>query len=339
MNRLHRSHRAIGIWLVICAILIASMVIIGGLTRLTGSGLSITEWDLVMGTIPPLNADQWEEVFQKYQQSPEFQQVNSEMTLSEFKSIFWWEYLHRLLGRLMGFAFFIPFIVFIARRKLNSGQVVKLSLLLVLGGLQGLLGWYMVKSGLVKDPHVSHYRLTAHLTLAFLLFGATIWMALRFFDGESKPKPLHNQHRVLYYISLVILGIMFLQVALGAMVAGLKAGSLFNTFPKMGGWWMPPGMWQQPLENPVFIQFAHRMTAYILVLLIGWMLWMSRRKNFDSRQRRGIFLVSHAALAQVILGVATLLMAVPIALGSLHQLGALVLFGCGVYLSYALKPN
>jgi len=183
------SDRSVGIWLLVCTVLIGAMVVIGGLTRLTGSGLSITEWDLVMGTIPPLDQDQWEEVFQKYRQSPEYLHVNSGMSLAEFKAIFWWEYIHRLLGRVMGFAFIIPLGVFIARRQLARRDILRLSLLFVLGGLQGLLGWYMVMSGLVKIPHVSHLRLTAHLTLAFLLFGSTLWLALQFLDRAAERPP------------------------------------------------------------------------------------------------------------------------------------------------------
>ena len=332
------ANRRIGIWLVVCAVLIASMVVIGGLTRLTGSGLSITEWDLVMGTIPPLGQAQWEEVFQKYQQSPEYRHVNLGMSLTEFKAIFWWEYVHRLLGRIMGFAFIIPLGVFIARRQLERQDILKLSVLFVLGGLQGLLGWYMVKSGLVKIPQVSHFRLTAHLALAFLLFGFTLRLALQFLDrGTKRPAPARASLG-LRAASLVLLGTIFLQVALGAMVAGLKAGYIFNTFPMMGNWWIPPGIWQIPLHNPVFIQFAHRLTAYLLILLIGWIWWRWRREDCDSRQSAGILLVSLAGLGQFILGILTLLLVVPIVLGSLHQLGALVLFGCAIFLCHTMRP-
>ena len=335
---IYKANRSIGIWLVICAILIGGMVVIGGLTRLTGSGLSITEWDLVMGTIPPLDEGQWEEVFHKYQQSPEYKIVNAGMSLADFKTIFWWEFIHRLLGRVMGFAFLIPFLFFIARRQLTGSQVLRLSVLFVLGGLQGLLGWYMVKSGLVNVPHVSHLRLTAHLTLAFLLFGATLWFALQFFTGSTKHRSSANAHPGLYNLALALLGVIFLQVALGAMVAGLKAGYIFNTFPKMGLWWIPPGTWNIPLHNPTFIQFAHRLTAYLVLILIGWIWWKSRRAECSYQQRKGVLMVSLAGLGQVALGIATLLLIVPVALGSLHQFGALVLFACSIYLCHVLRP-
>jgi cytochrome c oxidase assembly protein subunit 15 len=207
----------------------------------------------------------------------------------------------------------------------------------VLGGLQGLLGWYMVKSGLINVPQVSHFRLTAHLALAFLLFGATLWQALRFFDQASGRRVPVQSQPLLFRLSLVLLALLFLQVSLGAMVAGLKAGYLYNTFPKMGDYWIPPGTWQVPLHNPTSIQFFHRLCAYLIVLLIGWLWCEARRANCDARQRQGVLLLVLAGMGQVALGIATLLLAVPIALGSLHQLGALVLFGCSIALCHSLR--
>lgn len=328
-----KYQRQVAIWLFGCVFLIAVMVVIGGLTRLTGSGLSITEWDLVMGTLPPMNESQWQEVFGLYQQSPEYRLVNAGMSLGEFKSIFWWEYGHRLIGRTVGFVFLLPLVYFAVRRRLTGGQLGSLLLLFVLGALQGVLGWYMVKSGLVKVPHVSHFRLMAHLSLAFLLFGATLWQGLRFWNGHGV-KMKGGKYAA---VSLGLLALIMFQVALGAMVAGLKAGYLYNTFPKMGEHWIPPSMGYDMLMNPILIQFSHRVMAYLLVLVVGWLWWSSRKSGLSWRQRRAFDFLLLAVMGQFALGVCTLLYYVPITLAALHQFVALVLFGGAVYLCYVLR--
>lgn len=328
-----RSQRQVARWLFVCAAAIALMVVIGGLTRLTGSGLSITEWDLVMGTVPPLNEAQWQVVFEQYKQSPEYRIVNAGMSMAEFQSIFWWEYVHRLVGRAVGFVFLIPFLYFVIRRKVTGRQAWKLLVLFVLGGLQGVLGWYMVKSGLVKDPHVSHYRLTAHLSLAFLLFGATFWQGLHFRDGC----PEKEKEGVFRKVSIGLLFLVMFQVALGAMVAGLKAGYMFNTFPKMGEYWVPPGMGHSVLMNGIAIQFIHRITAYFVLIAIGAMWWKSRRTVLNARQRSGFDFLLLVVMIQFVLGVFTLIFHVPVSLAALHQFGALVLLGGGVYLCHVLR--
>jgi len=331
-----KSHRQVATWLFICTFFIAVMVVIGGLTRLTGSGLSITEWDLVMGTVPPLNDGQWEVVFGQYKQSPEYKHVNSGMSMAEFQSIFWWEYIHRLIGRSVGFVFLIPFLYFAIRRKISGSQIGKLLILFVLGGLQGVLGWYMVKSGLVNDPHVCHYRLTAHLSLAFLLFGATLWQALHFKNGCPEKRKGAEKAPFLK-VSLGLLALIMFQVALGAMVAGLKAGYMFNTFPKMGEHWLPPGMGHSILMNGIAIQFIHRMTAYLVVAAIALLWWKSRRVALTPRQRGGVDFLLLAVIIQFTLGVFTLIFHVPISLAALHQFGALVLLGGAVYFCHSLR--
>ncbi|MBT8037907.1 MAG: COX15/CtaA family protein [Verrucomicrobiae bacterium] len=327
------SARQVARWLFVCAFFIAVMVVVGGLTRLTGSGLSITEWDLVMGTLPPMNDGQWEEVFAQYQKSPEYRLVNAGMSMAEFQSIFWWEYVHRLIGRTVGFVFLLPFLYFVIRRKVRGAQVWKLLVLFVLGGLQGVLGWYMVKSGLVKDPHVSHFRLTAHLSLAFLLFGATLWQALHFRDGCPRKVEEGPFRRA----SIALLFLVMFQVALGAMVAGLKAGYMFNTFPKMGEYWVPPGMGHSVLMNGIAIQFIHRVTAYLVLMAIGVMWWQSRRVSLNLRQRRGFEFLLLVVMIQFVLGVFTLIFYVPVSLATLHQFGALVLLGGCVYVCHVLR--
>jgi len=337
-----RDQRQVAIWLCVCVFLIALMVVIGGLTRLTGSGLSITEWDLVMGTVPPTSEPQWQEVFLQYQQSPEYRLVNAGMSMAEFQSIFWWEYVHRLIGRTVGFVFLLPLMYFAIRRRVMGGDLVRLLMLFVLGGLQGVLGWYMVKSGLVKDPHVSHLRLTAHLSLAFVLFGATLWQGLRFWDGCPRRKMNAQFSKSSLGLMMVIMG----QVALGAVVAGLKAGYLFNTFPKMGEYWLPPSMGHSVLMNPITMQFSHRVTAYLVVIAVAWLWWSSRSVGrslqgvgLTWRQRRAFDFLMIVVLGQFVLGVCTLLFYVPITLAALHQFGALVLFGGAVYLCYVLRFN
>lgn len=331
------NQQAVATWLFVCTAMIALMVVIGGATRLTGSGLSITEWNLVMGTVPPLNEGQWGEVFDQYKKSPEYQLVNAGMTMSEFKSIFWWEYVHRLIGRTVGFVFLFPCLYFVVRRRITKKQGMKLLLLFLLGGAQGVLGWYMVKSGLVKHPEVSHFRLTAHLTLAFLLFGATLWQGLQFkTDRFPKAQPGDKGGGKLWRISVALMALVMLQVALGAMVAGLKAGYMFNTFPKMGEHWVPPGMGYHFLMNGVAIQFCHRMTAYLVLIAVVLLWWKSRNSVLSARQRNGFDFILLAVLIQFTLGVFTLLFHVPVLLGVLHQFGALVLFGGTVFLCHSL---
>ncbi|MDP6208248.1 MAG: COX15/CtaA family protein, partial [Roseibacillus sp.] len=249
-------HRPIAIWLLICCATLAGMVVLGGATRLTGSGLSMVEWKPVTGVLPPLNQDDWEEVFGLYQQSPEFQEVNLNMNLEGFKGIFYLEYFHRLLGRLIGLIVMLPLIYFVVRRKIDWTLALKLGIMVVLGGLQGVLGWYMVQSGLVDVPHVSQYRLTAHLGLAFLIYGYILWIAFDLLWPNSAGKP-DPDHRGLRRFSVLIPCLVFGIVLSGGFVAGLKAGLIHNTFPLMGGRVVPEGLlyldpvWRNVFENPV----------------------------------------------------------------------------------------
>jgi cytochrome c oxidase assembly protein subunit 15 len=326
------SNRAITWWLLICLGLIFAMVILGGVTRLTGSGLSMVNWHPIHGAIPPLNSEQWRQEFNHYQQSPEYQKINRDMSVADFKSIFWFEYSHRMLGRLIGLVFLLPFLYFWWRKKIIPGLTPKLIIMFCLGGLQGLLGWYMVKSGLVNNPHVSQYRLTAHLLSAILIYGFILWTILDL-----------NQHRIYQAInqsavarwrtsSLILTGLLLLTIVSGGFVAGLKAGLIFNTFPLMGGQWIPEGIgaltpWHLNLfENMVTVQFSHRLLAITTgILLLAW--YIKGRGYFEDRQIKLSFkLVGMLVIIQLLLGISTLLMHVPVSLAAMHQAGALLLF-------------
>lgn len=313
----------IRIWLYVVAGLVFAMVIVGGATRLTDSGLSITEWKPLLGAIPPLNDTDWNEAFHKYQAIPEYHLVNKGMDVESFKFIYWWEWSHRFLGRFIGVAFFIPFVFFWVTRRIERGAVPRLLGLFVLGGLQGLLGWYMVKSGLVDRVDVSQYRLAAHLTLALTIYAAIIWTALGF--GKTKRHVFASRTGK---VALGIVGLVLLQIAIGGFVAGLKAGLNYNTWPLMADRIVPPGLgmltpwWTNLFENAMAVQFVHRAVAYVLfgvVLVHAW-----RHRTMTAKVLVG------AVLSQAILGICTLLWHVPIVLALVHQAGALVVLAAAV---------
>lgn len=334
------SRRTIALWLLACCALIFAMVVLGGVTRLTRSGLSIVEWDPVMGAIPPLSEIQWNEAFDKYKLTPEYQKVNSGMSLEEFKSIFYVEWAHRLLGRTIGLVFFVPLVYFAIKRRIPPGLTRKLIGIFVLGGLQGALGWYMVKSGLVSDPHVSPYRLTAHLGFAFIIYGYILWVALGLLFPERK---YQQDMRRLSRFSLAITVLIFVMVLSGGFVAGLKAGFLFNTFPTMNGVWIPPGVfaldpiWRNFFENHATVQLDHRLIAYLLALVIPTFWWTARRAALSPRSRLAVHLLLAALALQITLGITTLLFVVPIPLAAAHQAGALVLFTAAVFVLHELR--
>ncbi len=333
--------RSIGIWLLICCAAVFGMVVLGGVTRLSGSGLSMVRWEPLLGVLPPLTQADWEEVFRLYQQYPEFKLKNFNMDLEGFKPIFWFEYSHRLLGRLIGVIFLVPLIYFIIRKRIDRPLVPKLVAMFVLGGLQGLLGWYMVKSGLVHSPHVSQYRLTAHLGLAFLIYAYMFWVALDLLF----PKPLAYAHRVspgLGRLSYLVSGLVFVTVLSGGFVAGLKAGLAYNTFPLMNGRWIPEGMWTLDpqwinlFENVTTVQFDHRLLAVLLFLIIPVYWYAGTRVSLPGRVRLGFHLLLLMLVVQLALGISTLLLRVPVALGASHQGGAMLLFTIALFLSHQL---
>ncbi len=296
------------------------------MTRLTDSGLSITEWKPVTGVLPPLNAEAWEVEFAKYHATPEYQQINQGMTLDAFKSIYWWEWGHRLLARLAGLVFLVPFGFFALRGKLGWLDMVRLLPMLVLGGAQGVLGWYMVKSGLSERVDVSQYRLAAHLGLAFLVYGYVLWMALSYWRVSETPAPISP----LRWRAVILCAAVFVQVLLGALVAGLDAGLSYNTWPLMDGYIVPPGVDSlRPFhlnifENIALVQFNHRWFAGIVVIVaieVGW-----RARTESAPIGKAVKFMLAVVAAQFILGVWTLLAVAPPGLAIAHQLGGLVLF-------------
>jgi cytochrome c oxidase assembly protein subunit 15 len=328
------GRRAVALWLMLCAAMVFAMVLIGGITRLTESGLSIVEWQPLMGAVPPLSEADWQALFEKYRQSPQFRQVNQGMTLAEFKTIFWWEYIHRLWGRLIGVAFLGPFLWFLQRRAVSGALAWKLAGIFALGGLQGAMGWYMVESGLVDRPEVSQYRLTAHLALALLIYALLLWTAwgLR---GERRATAAGLKRGASALLVLIALTIL-----MGGFVAGLDAGLVYNTFPLMEGRIVPPDYlstgpwWRDPFENRATAQFHHRVLAeatVIAAVLFAWRAWAAAPV-------RGLAAaLALVALLQAGLGVVTLLLTVPLPLAALHQAGALVLFTLALKTRFALR--
>lgn len=331
-------------WLLIVAGMVFLMVMLGGLTRLTHSGLSMVEWKVFTGWIPPFNDNDWGALFAKYQQYPEFQKVNSDMTLEGFKGIFWLEFIHRAWGRLIGIVFFFPFAAFLMMRwvRVSQGLFWKFVGLFILGGSQGLMGWFMVVSGLVDRPDVSQYRLTAHFGLALLIIAALLWVAMTLLKKE--PYDEHHQDAGSLTRWAFWLFVLISTTALsGGFVAGTDAGFAYNTFPLMDGALIPDGLfeydpvWLAPFEDITTVQFDHRTLAELTVVLVLVFWVKSVDMHLAPRTRRAITLFGYMALIQVGLGITTLLMVVPVALGSLHQMGAVVLFSLALWCIHELR--
>lgn len=333
------SQRAVALWLLIVAALIFAMVVLGGVTRLTHSGLSMVEWRPLTGWLPPFGEAAWLAEFEHYKQYPEYQKINLGMALAEFKGIFWFEYAHRVLGRLIGIAFALPFLYFLLRRRLEPGLTPKLVLMLVLGGLQGLLGWYMVMSGLVDRPDVSQYRLTAHLGLAVVVYGYILWTALGLlFAPEGAPAGLR---RAMFLVATLV----FLVMLSGGLVAGLDAGFSYNTFPLMNGDWVAAEAfseepWLRDLfENRASVQFEHRLLALVAALAVAALWIAARPARLPRRAGLAVHALLAALVAQVTLGVLTLVYVVPVALAAAHQAGAMVLISVAIVAAQAMGPR
>lgn len=316
--------------------MIFAMVVIGGITRLTESGLSITEWKPVTGVLPPLSENAWAEAFALYKRIPEAQTVHAGMSLGEFKSIYFWEYLHRLWGRLIGLVYAVPLLWFALRRRLPRGLGWALAGILALGALQGVVGWWMVTSGLAGRTDVSQYRLVAHLGLALLIYAATLRIALRLLAPEAKPGGQAGLRRM----AGIVAGLVFATILSGGFVAGLDAGLAYNTFPLMDGELVPSGyahlapFWLNWFENATAVQFNHRLLA-MTTLAAAAATWLAWRSTTLGTPRRLLDLLLAAASLQAALGIATLLLAVPVALGALHQAGAVLLLTAAVTLRHA----
>jgi cytochrome c oxidase assembly protein subunit 15 len=321
-------------WLLTGCLLIFVMVVVGGITRLTHSGLSIVEWDPVMGAIPPLSEAQWEETFAKYQQTPEFQKVNYNMTLQEFKGIFFWEYLHRLIGRILGLVFFIPFLWFVYKGLVRNKLLFQSLVILSMGGLQGFVGWWMVSSGLVDNPDVSHYRLAAHLLMAFVTCAYIFWVATSLL--KRKENKFNTPGLLLF--TKAALSVLLIQIIYGAFVAGLDAGFVLNTWPLMGDYWIHPAVTgsdkggMELLEGLAGVQFVHRNMAWLVFFAGIYIVYRLRKmKAPKDLIKTGNVLILVLSL-QFLLGVLTLITGVPLWLGVLHQVGAFVLLLVWIYI-------
>ena len=342
-QRRFRTHRrspggkqpaAVRFWLFAIAALVFAMVIVGGATRLTGSGLSITEWQPILGALPPQSDAAWQAAFEKYKHIPEYRLVNPDMTLSGFKAIYWWEWAHRLLGRTIGFLFLLPFVYFLARRAIPRPFIPKIAALFILGGAQGALGWFMVKSGLSDRVDVSQYRLAAHLALATAIGAYAFWLGLsighdrgaRRLDAARGP-------------AILLCGLVYLQIIAGAFVAGLKAGHASDTWPLMNGDLVPDGLnvyapwWLNLFENPLTAQFAHRILAYIVALAIGAFAFAAWRSKDAKALRVPALAMLGVVTLQIALGVATIVYGVPLGFALAHQANAILLLALTLWTS------
>jgi cytochrome c oxidase assembly protein subunit 15 len=314
-------------WLFSVAALIALMVLVGGATRLTESGLSIVEWKPVTGALPPLTQAQWTDAFEGYKTIPQYRELNAGMSLAEFKTIFWWEWSHRLLGRVIGIAYLLPFLWFLWRGVLNAGLKRRLWLIFGLGALQGAVGWWMVASGLSQRVEVSQYRLATHLVLALVIFAAIVWTLRRM--GERPPAVAPSRLKL---TSVALLALTFLQIYFGALVAGLRAGRVYNTWPTIDGALIPSGArllfeepwWRNLFDNTLTVQFEHRMTAYVLLALALWHAIDVVRARAGEAAIAGAWWLAAAVLVQATLGILTLLNQVPMELALAHQAVAIV---------------
>ena len=326
-----RSDRQVATWLLACCLVLFSLVVLGGVTRITGSGLSITEWKPVTGVLPPLSQEAWQAEFDLYRATPEYQKVNRGMSMADFKFIYGFEYAHRLLARTLGLVFVVPLVIFWLRGKIGPHLRWPLLGILALGCLQGYMGWFMVKSGLVDIPRVSPYRLSAHLGLALLIFAAMFWLALKLLrPRQGTPAGAHGPLRLL-------LGLLVLTIVSGAFVAGNKAGYVYNTFPLMAGQWVPDGLlhleplWRNWFEHPVMVQFTHRWLGVTTLLLVLGTWAYARRVELDRVQRLTLHLLAVTVIVQATLGIKTLLLFVPVGLGAAHQGGAVLLLAATLF--------
>jgi cytochrome c oxidase assembly protein subunit 15 len=334
--------RRLGIWLAIWAGMLFLLILIGGATRLTESGLSITEWNVVSGVVPPLSADAWNLEFDRYRRIPQYQAIHAGMTVQQFKRIFLWEYVHRLWARLVTIAFALPLLWFLAKGMVPRRVRGRLWLLLVLLGAQGALGWFMVSSGLSGRTEVSQYRLAAHFAAALLIYSATVWTAA---DFLARPRVATGNWSRARHLSWCVTALAIFTAVAGAFVAGLRAGHAYNTFPLMAGRVVPPGYgalspWPRNLfENVAAVQFNHRCLALITFVAIMEFWWWSRTRVLEPTARRAITRLAAAAVLQVALGIATLLLVVPVALGVAHQAGAIVLITAGLLTMHSLEAS
>jgi cytochrome c oxidase assembly protein subunit 15 len=337
----NNGQRAVSLWLWLVAALVFAMIVVGGATRLTESGLSITEWQPILGAIPPLNESDWMAAFEKYKQIPQYAAIHDGMSLEDFKFIYYWEWSHRLLGRAIGFVFALPFLYFWWAGKLTRGTGMKFLGILALGGIQGAIGWYMVSSGLSDRIEVSQYRLALHLTTAFMILGLLVWVALEEWPTHARitgevATPLIKR------MATIIVTAVLIQVVLGAFVAGLRAGYIYNTWPSMDGQFVPSDYWIKPaylsfFESHAAAQFNHRMMAYLVAALSFFQIWLISRMPIDDRIRLTSQWLGAVIILQIALGIATLLMHVRLDLALSHQAGGALVFVMAVVHLHATR--
>ena len=338
------ADRAVGRWLLALSGMVLLQVMLGAVTRLTDSGLSIMEWRPIMGAIPPLSDAEWHRVFDIYRQIAEYQIVNAGMSLDAFKTIFWWEYLHRLWGRLIGVAFLVPFLWFWARGQLRGGKARRVFAIFILGALQGVMGWIMVMSGFADRTDVSQYRLVAHLMLALLIYGLLLWQALNLLQSSTFEVPGMQRDR-LWRNGLIMTTLITLEIAIGGFVAGLDGGLIYNNFPMMGDRWIASDLfhlspwWINFFENPAATQFLHRlMSGFVAIALIS-MAVRGRRAELPRALKRRFYYLPFGLLLQAALGIATLMLVVPLPLAVAHQAGAFLLITISLYVMHGLKAR
>lgn len=337
-----KNNKPIIIWLLSGCVLLFIMVMVGGITRLTNSGLSMTDWHLVTDTFPPLSEEKWVDAFEEYKKFPEYQKINihNDFTLSDYQFIYFWEWFHRFIGRIIGMVFFIPFVYFLIKKKLDTSTIKKCIILLLMGGFQGFLGWYMVKSGLIDNPDVSHYRLALHLTFAFITFAYTLWVALDLIYPTKNE--VITSLRTIARITLVIL---IIQIIYGGFVAGLNAGLIHNHWPLMSDGQLIHGsvfveqstLLKNFTEGKSGVQFVHRTFAYVVVVMLFLLYLKSKKHSLNALQQKGIHTLLFIVLIQFSLGVFTLLFHVPLWLGLAHQLVAFVLLSTMVFTLHRLS--
>ncbi len=341
--------RALKIWLIIGLVMIFFQIVIGGVTRLTGSGLSITKWEVVRGTVPPLSAAQWDVEFELYKQTPQYQKINQGMSLSEFKFIYFWEYFHRFWARLMGFVFLFPFCWFLIRGQFSKKLLPRMLVVVALAGLEGFFGWIMVKSGLIHRPWVNAYNLTLHLVTALIIFAYLLWTI---FIAYRPERSAWSDTR-LRKLGWAMVAVTFVQLALGAMMSGSKAGLFFPTWPDQGGAFIPAYLLdatQWKAEHfidydtnpfmPALIQFLHRNTAYLLTIMVAWFVWKTQQQQLTSAMHIGNRALVVSLSVQVLLGITTLVQCkgtIPVLLGVLHQAGAVVFLSVLLYVVYQMR--
>ena len=326
----------ISYWLLLITFLVALMIVVGGLTRLTNSGLSITRWDLISGILPPLSLNEWEKSFSLYKQIPEYSLLNSSMTLEQFKNIYWWEYTHRLLGRIVGLFYLIPLLYFTFKKLIKKNSLISFYLILFLIFFQGFIGWYMVKSGLTERTDVSHYRLALHLTLAFIIFILVLWNYLKY---KNQQILIHNK-KIPSYLPILFIFCVLVQICIGAFVSGLDAGQIYKSWPLMNHSYFPDDSYIKDLfsmeafETPSIVQFIHRNIAYLIILLFSFIATIIYRNKDFIYLRNTTLLVFLSLFAQTFLGILTVLSGAQIILASMHQIGSILLITTSLILVF-----